>query len=244
MPETVGEAPRRDNPGGEELVATPNRNSHQPLSCDLYREQGILDGVSPWRKAAMFANCALVIATVWGPTSAAGAAPRPDDKKATEKTHAVYFENAKWSDVFDWYSRVTEQKADVVSQPKGTVTLNPGRERRFTSAEITDLLNELLMEQKLLLIPNRRSFAVVTSEGKIDPKLIPFAELADLGRLARSALVEVAIPVTIDLDDEIADEITKCLTPIGQLVSTKGMSVVVRDTVDNVLRLRSLLTPL
>lgn len=166
------------------------------------------------------------------------------EEKPDEKTYAVHFENAKWADVLEWYAKVTELKVEVTAKPEGTVTLKPEKDRQLTPAEITDLLNEALIKQKLLLIPNRKTFALVSSEEKIDPKLIRTVELTDLPKLAKTAIVEVTIPVTFDVDEEVAADLKKVLTPFGELVSAKDKSIVVRDTVGNILRIRKIIEPL
>jgi hypothetical protein len=191
------------------------------------------------RPEVMVANRGLVVAAVCGGLFAC-APVYADEKQPVEKTYPVHFENAKWVDVFDWFASLTELKAEVNARPAGAVTLKPGKDRQFTSAEITDLLNEVLMKQKLLLIPNRKTFAVVSTEGKIDPKFIRTVELTALSHLGKTVLVEVTIPVTFDADD-VADELKKVLTPFGEVVSAKGKSIVVRDTVGNILRLLKIL---
>jgi hypothetical protein len=162
-----------------------------------------------------------------------------DDKKPEEKTHAVHFENAKWADVLDWYAGITELKGGVVAKPDGRVSLNPGNDRQFTTAEITDLLNEALMKRNRLLIPNRKTFAVVSTEEKIKPKLVQAVELADLPKLGRTTVVQVVLTVTFEVDAEIATDVKRVLTPFGELVSAKGKSIVVRDTVGNINRILS-----
>ena len=174
---------------------------------------------------------------VWVTVSAAGAPARADDQKRTEKTHTVNFEKAEWADVFDWYARATGLKAEARAKPKGTVTMKV-KDRQFTHADITDLLNELLDGQDLLLIPGRETFVVVSGAEKIAPTLIRSADLAELPKLARTMLVEVTIPVAIDVNEEIASELKKLLTSRGELVSAKGKSIVVRDTVANIYRIR------
>jgi hypothetical protein len=202
----------------------------------------MLNGHSPAEAEVMVANRVSVVAAVCGVLFACAAA-RGDDKPPPEKKHTVHFERAKWADVLDWYARITELKADVITQPEGAFTVKPGKDRQFTVAEITDLLNEALEQHRLLLIPNRKTFAVVSSKGKIDPKLIPTVELTDLPKFGKTALVEVTIPIMRDATEEIADELKKLLTPFGDLRATKDKSIVVRDTVGNIERIRQTLMP-
>jgi hypothetical protein len=126
-------------------------------------------------------------------------------------------------------------------------------EREFSPAELRHTriarrsrivrLNEGLMRQKLLLIPNHKSFTVVSADGKIDSKLVPTAELSELPKLAKTALVEAAIPLppAVGSAEEVADELKKLLTPFGEILIAKGKWVIVRDTVGNIRRMRAVL---
>jgi len=105
--------------------------------------------------------------------------------------------DAKWEDVFDWYAKESGRKADVRVKPEGTFTCLLGKDRQFTIGDVTDLINEELAKQKLLLIPHRKTFAVVSSEGKIDPKLIPVVELGEFSQFGRTAIVETTIPLVV-----------------------------------------------
>jgi hypothetical protein len=172
---------------------------------------------------------------------------RTAEKKAAEraqpelpKKFPIQFKKTKWEDVLDWYAKLTGLKAEVKVKPKGSLTCVPRADRQFTLNDITDLLNEALEQHKLLLIPTRNSFAVVSVEEKIDPKLIPTVELKDLANLPRSALVEVAIPFGSDLPlDDLVDELKKLLTPFGEILYAKGNWLILRDTVVNIQRIRS-----
>ncbi len=146
--------------------------------------------------------------------------------------------------MFDWYARVTELEADVRAKPDGTLTLTPRMERHFTRAEITDLLNEALMVEGIILIPCQKTFLVV-SAGKIDPKLIPITEIKDLAGTPRTALVEVVIPFESAWSgEEVVGELKKLVTPFGEVVSVKDKSIRVRNTAANIQRIRMTVAPL
>jgi hypothetical protein len=161
--------------------------------------------------------------------------------KPAEKTYSFHMKDAKWDDVLDWYAKESGRKADIRVKPKGTFTCLPGKDRQFTLGEITDLINEALAKQKLLLIPNQKTFVVISSAGKIDPKFIPAVEFKDLPKLPRTAIVEAMIPVTFDLDEEITDELMKFLTPFGEVLFAKRRWLIVRETVGNISRIHEAL---
>jgi hypothetical protein len=150
-----------------------------------------------------------------------------------------------WEDVFGVYEKLSGLKGEIKSKPKGTFTFEPAkRDQLFTLAEITDIINDELAKQKLVLIPNQKTFVVVSLEKKIDPKLIPVVELEDLGTRGKTEVVEVTIPVEIEVDDRITGIVTKFLTRVGEIRSVKGKSIVVCDEVENIPWIRAAIRPL
>jgi hypothetical protein len=172
------------------------------------------------------------------------ASVQAEEPKPAVKKFAFRMKDAKWEDVLDWYSKASGRKADVRVQPKGTFTHTPEEDREFTLGEITDLINEALAEQKLMLIPHRKTFAVVSSDGKIDPKLIPAVEWSEIQHFGRTAIVETTIHLALEVNEEAADELKKFVTPFGEILRVKGKSISLRDTVGNILRIREALRPL
>ena len=163
---------------------------------------------------------------------------RPDQGKR----YTINFSRVQWEDVLAWYAKETGLKADIREKPPGAVTIKPGKDRKFTLGEITDLLNEALTQQKLYLFRGTKSFVVVRADQKIDPKLIPAVEMYDLHTRGRTELVEVAMPLKGDIDDAdaVIDELKKLTTPLGEILYAKGKWVVIRDTVGNILRIREM----
>lgn len=156
-----------------------------------------------------------------------------------QRKYTVHFERTDWEDILAWYGKITELKADVRAKPVAVLSFKSPKGREFTTAEITDLLNEGLRQQKLLLIPHHRSFAVVSEEAKIDPKLVPAVEFADLSKLARTAIVETRVPLPFELADGDVDELKRLLTPFGEILYAKGKWLLLRDTVGNIARIHS-----
>ena len=171
--------------------------------------------------------------------------PKPPGavRQPAEKKFPVDLKKVPWDEVLDWYAKVSGLKADLKVKPKGMLTIRGGN-RQFTVAEITDLLNEALAQQKLLLIPHYKSFVVVSVDGKSDPKFTPAVELQDLPKLPRSAVVEVAISIPPGLGasaEDVADEVKKLLTPFGELLYAKDKWIIVRDTAGNIQRMLAVL---
>ncbi|MBY0456478.1 MAG: hypothetical protein K2V38_04015, partial [Gemmataceae bacterium] len=128
--------------------------------------------------------------------------------RADEKTFAFPFKEAKWDDVFAWYTKISGLGGDVLAEPKGTFKCAGLADREFTLGEVTDLINEGLMQQKLLLIRNRKSLAVVRTDQKIDTKLVPTVAFDELANRGKTELVETIVTLDEDLDaEESVDEL-------------------------------------
>jgi RNA polymerase sigma factor (sigma-70 family) len=160
----------------------------------------------------------------------------PKPAAAPEKTFAVKFQNAAWKDVFTWYAEISGLKLVGEVLPTGTLTLQPMRQ--FTIGEVTDLLNEALMQQKFILIRRQTSFIIHPADEKVDPTWLPRVELADLPKRGKTELVEVEITLAEKLEAEAtAPEVRKLLTPFGEVPFAKGKRLVVRDTASSVRRI-------
>jgi RNA polymerase sigma factor (sigma-70 family) len=169
---------------------------------------------------------------------AAGPGPAPEKPKAEPKTYTVAFRDKPWAEVLEWYSKETGLTPVLTVKPTGTVTLMPPKDRRFTLAEVTDLLNEVLMAQKFILIRREVSFVIHPADERIDPSLIPRVEVNDLPDRGKTEIVEVEITLTDKLNAaDIAPEIRKMLSPFGEVTYARGKRLVVRDAAGNIVRI-------
>jgi type II secretory pathway component GspD/PulD (secretin) len=173
--------------------------------------------------------------------------PKPADPMAKPKVSAVKkytfgFRNTPWADVLDWYSKESGLVMITTVKPTGTVTLGPSQDKQFTLAEITDIINEALAQQKLILIRREKSFLLHPADEKVDPAFFRRVEPTELPELARTELAEVQLALN-DLDaGEIGSELRKLLTPFGEIAFAKGKVLIVRDTVGNIERIRQTIT--
>ncbi|MDY3563412.1 sigma-70 family RNA polymerase sigma factor [Gemmata sp. JC673] len=164
------------------------------------------------------------------------------DEGGTAKTFEMQFQKAAWSDVLDWYAKVSGLVMITTAKPTGTFTFaapKPGQ--RYTLADVTDIINETLMQQKLLLVPRHMTFFIQPSGEKIDPTLLPRIALDELSKRGRTEIVEVLIPLRTGEAAEIKEELTKLLTPLGTIRYAKDRSLIVADTAGNVARIVSTL---
>jgi hypothetical protein len=163
-----------------------------------------------------------------------------DDKKPdAPKTFEMKFKAAKWDDVFAWYAKETGL-AFVAGKdnalPKGALTLRTDAMKKFTVGEMTDLLNEALVQQKWLLIRRTQSFVVVPADEKIDATLVPRVALSELPDRGRTELVQVVLRPPAEILDSL-DEVKRLLTPFGSITRFKD-TFIITDTVGNIGRIQ------
>lgn len=173
-----------------------------------------------------------------GPAAPAAAPPAA----APEKTVAVHFELAPWADVLEWYAKETGLTLITTVKPTGSVTIKPGKDRKFTMGEVTDLLNEVMAQQKFLLIRRNMTFFIHPSDEKIDPTLIPRLALDELPKRGRSEIVQVILPIKGMVVVDAQEELRRLLTPFGTMVTLeKPNSLLITDTVGNIVRIQKTL---
>jgi type II secretory pathway component GspD/PulD (secretin) len=154
------------------------------------------------------------------------------------KKFTVQFKKVPWTDVLAWYAKGSGLKDFSTAKPEGSITIQPPKDRQFTLGEVSDLLNEALTQQKLILIRGEKSFAVVPTDEKIDPKLIPRIELSELPHRGKTELVRVLIPLGSLAVEDTAPEVQKMLTPFGTVSMIRFFNVlVVSDTAGNLNRI-------
>lgn len=155
---------------------------------------------------------------------------------AREPGYEISFQNASWDDVIDWYAKTSGLFLNSAVTPTGKVTITPGKDKTFTLAEITDLLNETLIQQKFLLIRRWASFTIVPADEKIDPTIVPRITLDELEKRGKTELVLVLMPLKDQNAEEIAPEVRKMLTPFGDVRVFKN-TLYVQDTAGNARRI-------
>ena len=156
---------------------------------------------------------------------------------APEKTFTVNLRNVPWKDAIAWYAEISGYTFVGDTRPTGSVSLTPPADRRFTLGEITDMLNEAMIQQKFILVRRQATFVIHPADEKIDPTFIPRIEVDDLKNRGKTELVEVEIFLS-NLDAAAtATEVQKLLTPFGSVPYAKGKRLVVQDTAGNISRI-------
>ena len=197
----------------------------------------------------MFANRVLVLcgvlalacAPTWAGDKPVEQAPAP---RVVPKKYTIQFQRATWDEVLDWYAKESGLTLITTVKLTGTLSLN-GKDRKYTTGEVTDLINEALMQQKFILIRRHLTFFIHPTDEKIDG-LSPRVALAELPERGRTEIVQVVIPVeNRAVDDELVSELKKLLTPFGTMVPlTKQNAILVQDIAGNILRIKRALDAL
>jgi RNA polymerase sigma factor (sigma-70 family) len=149
------------------------------------------------------------------PPPAAGAAPAAPEQKA----YTFEMRDKPWAAVFEWYADVSGLPFVGNVKPTGSFTfVSPRPGRRYTLAEITDVLNEALLAQKFILVRRPASFTVLPADERVDPTLLPQVPLDDLEKRGRTELVRVALPLKALSATDLGPEVKKMLGPFGEVV--------------------------
>lgn len=158
----------------------------------------------PTRRAlGMVAICVIapVLCIVMGITRAGGSTKPPgsDEPQAKPAQKKIAFEmrDKPWSGVLEWLADQSGLPVVASSKPTGKFTFVPpkGGVNSFTLDEIFDILNESLIEQRLILIRRTASFTIVPAGERIDPGPLPRSTIDELENLPRTQLTEVCLPI-------------------------------------------------
>jgi RNA polymerase sigma factor (sigma-70 family) len=150
------------------------------------------------------------------------------------KKYTLNFDRVSWYDVLDWYSKETGLVNASNVKTLGNVSIQLPQDKKYSLPEITDIINELLSQQKYLLIRRRATFTVVPADEKIDSTLIPRIDISELPQHGKTEVVQVLIPIKSAVD--IAPEVQKLLTPFGAIAALRG-HLIVNDTAGNIQRI-------
>jgi WD40 repeat protein len=167
-------------------------------------------------------------------TPAQGPVPSAPANKPTEKRFRFEFRNKPWGEVFEWLSDQTGRPVVAATKPTGSVTL---KAEDVTLLGVIDLLNELLVPQKFLLIRRDASFTVVPADERIDPALVPRVRVDELAGRGRSELVSVVLPLGSLAGKNLSQDVRKMLGPFGEVTVLPNHRLLLQDTAGNLRRI-------
>ena len=199
-------------------------------------------GRRPWRFLSRGIPAAVTVwGALWAVSAVAFQQPAKIEPKAEVKDDEPRYEFAisgkPWKDVFVWLNEKTGLPVVGVAVPTGTLNLIVKADKKYTIAEVIDLINEGLLsnepKQQYYLIRRERNFVLVPADQKFDPVLAPLVNLVDLKKHAKSQLVTIVRPLRALVADEVKDEVAKMLSPFGNVVAMKPNSLRIVDNVGN-----------
>jgi RNA polymerase sigma factor (sigma-70 family) len=135
-----------------------------------------------------------------------------------EKTYAFEMVKESWSKVVEWYSDISGLPFTGKDLPVGNFSYTPPKNKKYTLREITDILNEALLQSKYHLIRGDASFTLVPADQRLDPTFLPRVRLEDLSKRSKTDLVTVLVPVGNLNAKELAPDIKKLTGPFGEVI--------------------------
>jgi RNA polymerase sigma factor (sigma-70 family) len=189
----------------------------------------------------MAGNLRRVLRTIRGIDAKPLLRPKGNRPKAREKTYPFEVRDKPWAEVLKWYADISGTPFVGSDRPRGRVHfIAPQGNRRYTLGEIIDILNELLVPQKVFLHRNEASFTLLSADEM--RMQIGRNKLDDLRRRGQTELVQVTLPLNRLKAEEIGPDFKKLLGPNGWLVSlTTSNRLLVQDLAGNVRRIRDLI---
>lgn len=180
------------------------------------------------------------------PGGAAVEKPMGNQPKAASpfagKKVAFSFDSKPWSGVFEWLTNQTDLPVITTFKPSGTFTFLGTPGKLYTIPEVIDIINEALLAnsdtQKFYLIRRERSFTLVPADEKIDPILLPRIEITELADHGNTEMVQVVLPLTTLIAEDLAPEVKKMMGPFGDVnPMARANQLVLSDTVANLKRI-------
>jgi hypothetical protein len=164
----------------------------------------------------------------------------PETKPPAPTSYAFAFDNARWFNVLEWFSEITQTPLCCPFRPAGTFTFVPARagrgDRRYTLTEIIDIINEAMARQRFVLVRRQALFSIYANDEPFDPSIGKVVSREELfgGGLAKSEPVRfIYRPGNVEVNALVACVKTR-LGPAGQAIpDDEANALVLIDTVAN-----------
>jgi hypothetical protein len=182
------------------------------------------------------AVCVLAAVVAAGPEARAD---EPDKARPpADKAFAFEMREKPWKTVFEWYSDASGLPYIGTSRPTGTFTFVGPKGKAYTLAEVTDILNEGLLNQRFLLVRRDNCFTVLPADEKVDRALIRRVSPGDLAKLGKTELVTIELTLTSAKAADVGPDVKKLLGPFGDaVVLEKANKLILTDLAGNLVRI-------
>src|SRR5205085_7372155 len=98
--------------------------------------------------------------------------------------------------------------------------------------EVIDIINEVLLQQKWLLIRREATFMLVPADEKVDPTLVPRVTVDELKGRGNTEIASTVLSLNTLVAEDAAPEVKRIMGPFGEVtVLSKSNQLVLQDTV-------------
>jgi type II secretion system protein D len=184
------------------------------------------------------------------PTEPKKAAPANDARPITlsqdaapkEKLISFDMGNKPWASVMDWYAQESGLPfVSVVKPPGGTFNFTPprvnGQSKKYTLGDVTDILNEALIDKGFILLRREASFTLHPADEKISPAELKHVTEKELAGLGKKEVVQVTFRPNTLVAEDLVPEVKKILGPFGEVSAlTAANQLIMQDQAGNLRR--------
>jgi hypothetical protein len=156
-----------------------------------------------------------------------------------ERRIAFEMRKKPWNEVFEWLvdqtglSHISTQAA-----PSGSFNFISPKGATYTAAEVIDIINEGLLQDKYVLIRRPRSFTIISADQKVDPSNIARVAPDELPQRGASEMVQTVVSLRGLSAEEYAADAKRQLGPLGSVVPLPvANQLILQDAAGNLLRL-------
>jgi general secretion pathway protein D len=157
-----------------------------------------------------------------------------------EKRIKFEFQNKPWNQVFEWLSDQTGLPFASNIKPTGSFTFiapkgSVGATQGYTIPEIIDILNEVLLQQKFIIIRREATFMVLPADEKIDPTLVPRVAIDELKGRGNTEIISTVLQLNTLVAEDVQPEVKRQLGPFGEVTTlAKSNQLLIQDTVKSI----------
>src|SRR5262249_40177572 len=106
--------------------------------------------------------------------------------------------------------------------------------REYTLPEIIDILNDVLLPHKLVLVRRESMFTIMPIDERIDPSILPRVRIEDLPERGRTEYVQVAYQLKTLKAKEVVPDVKKILGQFGEVTAlSMSNQLILQDTAGN-----------
>jgi hypothetical protein len=138
--------------------------------------------------------------------------------KASGKKTAFSVPEGDWKIVLAWLTDVSDLPVISLTMPKGKVEIKAKFDQKPSVTEIIDMLNEVLLPQRLVIIRRAASILICDPNEPMDPHVQRFDVLDDLEKVGKYEIVKVSIALKYLNAEKIAPSIKRFSGPFGQVI--------------------------